>query len=130
MYRWIEHTSELELELEADSEAGVFAEALRALAELLAVEPSGPVVREEVALSSRDRGTLLADWLGELVFLAETRAFLPERVAALVFEDGGLRATIEGRSASALFFVKAVTYHRLELGGADGRWRARVVLDV
>ena len=35
MYRWVEHTAELQLEIDAPEEEAVFADALAALAELL-----------------------------------------------------------------------------------------------
>src|SRR5204863_7944882 len=37
LYRWVEHTSEVELEIEAASEGEVLADAVAAIAELLAV---------------------------------------------------------------------------------------------
>lgn len=44
-YRWVDHTAELELSIEARSAEGVFADALRALAELLAGDAAGAAVR-------------------------------------------------------------------------------------
>lgn len=130
MYRWVEHTGEVELSVEAETARDVFVEAMRALAELLADEPEGAVRRREVTVAAADRATVLAEWLAELVYLAETEAFLPEDVVELEVDEGGLRATLEGRTATPRYLVKAVTYHRLEFAGAGGRWRARVVLDV
>jgi SHS2 domain-containing protein len=129
LHRWAEHTSELELTIEADAEADVFVEGALALADLLADEPRGEPRRREIELSASDRATLLADWLAELVFLAETDGFRPERVA-LELRDGALRASVEGRTGTPRHLVKAVTYHRLELARAGDRWRARLVLDV
>ncbi len=129
-YRWVEHTAEIELAVEAESEAGVFGEALRGLAELLGEDPDGEPRRRDVELQASDRAALLADWLAELVYLSETDGFLPERVAELQLEDDALRAAIVGRTATPRYLVKAVTYHGLELEQADGRWRARIVLDV
>ncbi len=129
MHRWIDHTSELGLEVEAESEAEVFSEAALALAEILGDEPRGRPRRRDVRLAASDRATLLADWLGELVYLAETDALLPER-ASVTLRDTRLRATVEGRTATPRYLVKAVTYHDLELTRRDGVWRATVVLDV
>jgi SHS2 domain-containing protein len=130
VYRWVDHTSEVELEVEAASEPEVFEEALRALGELLAEEPQGAARRRVVDVAAADLPTLFADWLGELVFLAEAESFLPERVVALTLEDARVVATLEGRTAAPRHLVKAVTYHRLALAEEDGVWRARVVLDV
>jgi len=133
MYRWVGHTAELELHLEAPTEAEVFREALAALGELLA-ERSGDEGAEatshEVTASAPDRPTLLAEWLSELVFLAETEGFVPERVDALELSGDELEATVSGVRADPPHLVKAVTYHRLEMREGDEGWKARVVLDV
>ena len=128
MYRWVEHTAELELVIEAGSEREVFADALAAYAELVG-PAGGPHALHEVAAEAPDRAALLAAWLEELVFLAETEAFVPER-AELELRADGLRARVEGRRGEPSHIVKAVTYHDLEFSPADDGWRARVVLDV
>jgi SHS2 domain-containing protein len=130
MYRWVEHTGELELEIEAPSEEAVLASALAAFAELLGEQRGGERARHEIDLGAADRAALLAEWLSELVFLAETEAFVPERVASLELTGAGLRAAVEGRRGNPRHLVKAVTYHRLEFRPDGERWRARVVLDV
>lgn len=133
MYRWVDHTAEAELHIEAASPEEVFADALAGLAELLAREEEaseGEPAVHEVELESVDPPTLLADWLAELVYLAETDGFVPERVASLELGATRLTATVEGRRARPSPLVKAVTYHGLELEQQGEHWRARVVLDV
>jgi SHS2 domain-containing protein len=129
-FRWVEHTGEVELELEAESEEEVFLEGLLALADLLADDPRGEPRSRRVSLEARDHATLLAEWLGELVYLSETDGFLPEEASDLALEGNRLTATIEGRSATPRNLVKAITLHRLALEQEDGRWRGRVILDV
>jgi SHS2 domain-containing protein len=130
VWRWIEHTGEAALAVEASSEEGVFADALLALAELLADEGQGPATRFEVGASAPDRAALLADWLSELLFLAETESFVPERLERLELSDTSLSATVSGHIGHPSPLVKAVTYHDLVLEPVEGGWRARVVLDV
>ena len=130
MYEWVDHTAELELRLEARTREALFADALAAFAELIGDERGGEPAALEVELEARDSGTLLAEWLQELVFLADTEDFVPERVAALDLGEHGLRATVEGRRGRPSQLVKAVTYHGLELRPAEDGWAARVVLDV
>lgn len=133
MYRWVDHTAELELQLEAATEEAIFVEALTALGELLGEHSSGAPgdpARHEISASAPDRPTLLAEWLSELVFLAETQGFVPEHVDALHLAGDQLEATVNGTRASPPHLVKAVTYHRLEMREQDEAWRARVVLDV
>jgi SHS2 domain-containing protein len=130
VYRFADHTGEIEIELEAASEPELFGEGLAAMRELLEDAPEGERLRRAVAVEARDRATLLADWLGELAFLAETEGLVPERVAELELEDRALRAVVEGRRGSPAHLVKAATYHRLALERTGDRLRARVVLDV
>jgi SHS2 domain-containing protein len=130
MYRFVEHTGELELELEADSEEAVFEEALRALAELLGEHTPAREEVAEVDVHAPDRATLLAEWLEELAYLAETKRFVSERVARLELGEQDLHAKVEGRIGEPPHLVKAVTYHRLEFEPAGDGWRARVVFDV
>ena len=131
-FRWVEHTGELEVELEAASELGVFEAGLEAMRELLAGGEGGPGerLRLEVEVRGRDRAALLADWLGELAFLGEERGLVPERLVRMELDGDGLRATVEGREGDPPHLVKAATYHRLAFERGNGGWRARVVLDV
>ena len=129
MYRWVDHTAELELEIEAPTQAAVFEEALLALRELLDGD-DGEAAVEEVAVRGSDQAALLAEWLAELAFLAETTGLVPARLAALELGEGRLTATVEGRLGAPAHLVKAVTYHRLSLTRGAGGWRATVVLDV
>jgi SHS2 domain-containing protein len=130
VYRWIEHTGELELEISAPSEEAVFAEALAAYRELVARAPGSESARYDIRLNAPDRAALLVEWLHELVFLAETEDFVPERVVALELDDAELRASVEGRRDSPAHLVKSVTYHGLELRPDGDGWLGRVVLDV
>jgi SHS2 domain-containing protein len=130
VFRWVDHTAELELEIEAPSEEAVFDEALTAVAELIG-EGGGPIVTREIEVEADEPALLLVEWLNELLYLGEAEQFVPERVVALELGEGRLRATVEGRRGEPRQLVKAVTLHRLELDGDDTvGWHARVVLDV
>jgi SHS2 domain-containing protein len=161
VYRWVEHTSELELELKAASECELLSESMEALRELLdperaasAPEPvdeprpgaqpppklgaeaplergaETPLERRVVRATAPDRPALLAAWLEELLFLAESSGFIPLLVEELSLEDQQLTATVAGRLGRPRPLVKAVTYHRLEFEPAERGYRGRVVFDV
>jgi SHS2 domain-containing protein len=130
VYEWIEHTAELELHIEARSREELFAEALAAYAELVARDEAGDEVHHAVSAEATDDAALLAEWLGELVFLAETDDFIPRRVDRLELSDARLSAVVSGRRGRPAHLVKAVTYHGLELVQEGDVWRAKVVLDV
>jgi SHS2 domain-containing protein len=131
LFRWIEHTGELELEIEAATEPAVFADALAAYAELVRDDGSPDSERREIELRSDDRAALLAEWLEELVYLADAQRFVPEHLADLTLEADSLRAIVRGHTGAPNPLVKAVTRHRLAFEPSEGEgWRARVVLDV
>jgi SHS2 domain-containing protein len=129
--RFLEHTGEVEVLVEAPTEEEVFAEAARAFAELVDRGGRGEAERRAISLTGSDRPSLLVDWVNELVFLAEADGFVPDRVEALSLGKEGLRATVAGRAGVApANLVKAATYSGLELGREEDGWRARMVLDV
>jgi len=133
VHRWVEHTGELELELEAGSEREVLAEALEALGQLLAGDdrPSDRIgAQRTIRVSAPDPPALLAAFLEELIFLAESEGFVPCALERLELRAGELEAVVAGALGRPRPLVKAVTYHRLAFEPADGGYRARVVLDV
>ena len=130
MYRWVEHTAELELRIDAPTQEAMLADALDAFAELVGGDAEGEHARHEIVVSAADPAVRLVDWLEELVFLAETEDFVPERLSALELGAGGLRAEVEGRRDRPAHLVKAVTYHDLAVEERGDGWHARLVLDV
>jgi SHS2 domain-containing protein len=131
-YGWGEHTGELELWLTGSSEAEVFAEALRAMAELLGDEDGQArmAAAHPVVVEGADRARLLAGWIEELAFLAETEGLVPEHAEELRLGPGGVSARVVGVRGAPPHLVKAVTLHRLAFERSAAGWRARVVLDV
>lgn len=135
-HEWVEHTGELELSLGAPSPEGLFAAGAAALAELLA-EHEAEADRSDaaklalaVSVSAPDQVTLLAEWLSELAYHAESSGLVPERIDRLELAGTSLEATVAARKGTPPHLVKAVTYHRLAMWSEAGRWRARVVFDV
>ncbi len=143
-YRWLEHTSELELHIVAATEAAVFETAAAALAELAdddggseappPAESTRHAAREtlvrEITVAAGDRAALLASFLEELVYLLETEDLLPERVDHLQLADDRLTATVRGHRGTPRHLVKGVTYNELTFARSGDGFTATVVLDV
>lgn len=129
VYRWVDHTAELELAIEAGSEREVFADALAALGELWGAS-AGSGARRKVAADAPDRGALLAGWMEELVFLAESEGFVGTELERLQLSADSVQATVTGRLGEPAPIVKAITYHGLVFERSPGGYLARVVLDV
>ena len=130
---FIEHTGELELRLRAPTVAELFAEAGRAIAELMLGDgAAGPeTAHQPVTVTARDRAALLVAWIDELVYRAETEGAVFTRFDVASVGETELRATLHGaRPAAFQNPIKAATYHRLRVDAEDGGYVATVVLDV
>ena len=138
--RMLEHTADVGFEVEADSLPGVFEAAAGALLRVLfeAGLPRQGGRRERLVLTAADLETLMVRWLDELIYRVQTRGEVPVRTRvqlAEVPEGHGIEAELEllpfeevrDRFAGE---VKAATYHGLAIEAVDGRFRARVILDV
>lgn len=131
MYRWLDHTSEAELWLEDESPEAVLGEAAIALGDLMGSHSAGEPVSRRVTIHSPDMPTLLAEWLEELVYLAEAEGFVPERVVELQLVGPNVDAVVGGQRTKPQVLVKGVTYHRLEFDHEEsGIWHGHVVIDV
>jgi SHS2 domain-containing protein len=128
-----EHVGEVQMRVEAPTLADLFAQAGRALAELLAGPPDSDAPRESenVTVEATDREALLAEWLNELIFRSEVRrcAFTDLRVTSI--SDRELQARIAGVPIqNPRVAVKAATLHGLHIQEQPGGYAATVVLDV
>jgi SHS2 domain-containing protein len=132
VHAWVEHTAELELRIEAPGAEGVFAEALAALAELLddGDAGAGESVEREVELEAPDLPALLAAWIDELAYLAETEDLVPLAARRVELDGHRLAATVAARRGAPPHLVKGATYHRLAFAREGERYVANVVLDV
>lgn len=129
-YRWVDHTSEVELEIKAAGEREVLEEAVRALAELLGIDATGQTTERRLIARATDRPALLAAWIEELAFLAESEGFVATEVLELELDAGSVSARVAGVLGEPPPLVKAVTYHRLVFERAGEVYVGRVILDV
>jgi protein archease len=132
-HRWVDHTSEVQLEVEAESLPGLAAEAGRALGWLMLrgapSEVAGPARTLEV--SSVDRDALLVDWLNEILFVAETESWVPIEFVVEEATPTRLRVAARGVPVEEVpSSVKAATLHGLKVEEHDGSFRAEVIFDV
>jgi SHS2 domain-containing protein len=132
-HRFVEHTGELELSIEAPDLASLLEEAARALADVMAEDAAGTPTSEpeHVELTAPDRESLLVEWLNELVFRSEVKKCVYGDACVHRAGERGLSATLRGRAPSApRTAVKAATWHRLRVTPTPEGLAATVVLDV
>jgi SHS2 domain-containing protein len=133
----VDHTSEIRLRIRAGSLAELLAEAGRALAELeLRDGGATESVWRPLVVSAADRAALLAEWLNELVFLAESERWIPTEFEVECAGDTPageteVRARARGvRVEQSPGLVKAATLHGLRVDAIPGGLEGEVVLDV
>jgi SHS2 domain-containing protein len=129
----VDHTSEVQLRLRAGSLTELLAEAGRALAAIQLGGTAGPAIGpwREFEVFSPDRASLLADWLNELVFLAETEQWVATEFAIEPTEGRSVRARLRGVEVERVpGLVKAATLHGLRLEDVPGGVEGEVILDV
>lgn len=139
-HRFLDHTADVGVAIDAASLDTLFAEAAEALTETITHRPAVEVALERrFELVAPDLETLLVDWLNELVYVFEVdRQLFGEAAVTVTAAAGGRRLTAVARGEvwdperhRVMVLVKAVTHHGLEVSGRpDGTWSARVVFDV
>jgi SHS2 domain-containing protein len=128
-----DHTSELRLRVRAGSLAELLAEAGRALAgiQLREMPGAGTGAWRRLEISAADPSGLLAEWLNELIFLAEAERWVATEFEVEHVEDGSARGRARGVTLErAPGLVKAATLHGLRVEAAAGRVTGEVLLDV
>jgi SHS2 domain-containing protein len=140
-YRILPHTADGKFEAFGRTLEEAFGNAALALASLMwDWSKLAPRIEHLVRVEGTDREQLLVKFLGEVVYLFETRQFLLCRVRRLEIrpqlEGFVLDAVLAGETLSSgheiYGDVKAVTYHELgiEEGGPGERARVQVVVDM
>jgi SHS2 domain-containing protein len=139
VYRQLEHTADLALEVVAPDLDRLFAEALVGMCDCVTETATlSSRVRRRLEATAEDRERLLVEWLGEALYLFETEGLLFRSATASVSE-GALGWRVSGEAEGEAFApqrhpwkvaIKGVTYHRLEVAPCPQGWRARVVFDI
>ena len=137
-HNWVDHTSEVQLQVGAESLAGLAVEAGQALILLLLrgrrpsdVEPAGPPRTLEV--DSVDREALMVDWLNEILFVSEVDLWVPVEFEIEEASPTRLKASARGVTVDdPPSNVKAATFHglRVEESEEDEGLQAEVIFDV
>lgn len=147
------HTADVGFEVRADSLAELFRGAADGLVRTLRADPEedgdaaaptgedaahgreeAPTESERISLERPDRERLMVAWLRELLYRATAEGRFPEEVRVDQVGATSLEARVRWTPPGADHLareVKGVTYHGLRVEREnDGRWHARLVLDV
>jgi SHS2 domain-containing protein len=132
-HRFVEHTSEVILELRAGSWPALLEEAARGFGELELRGRAAPAAATDrsITLAAADEPALLVDWLNEFVYLAERERWVATDAWVAAADGHAVRATARGVTLDEPpALVKAATLHGLTIRRTDDGVTAAVVLDV
>jgi SHS2 domain-containing protein len=135
-FELFEHTADIGLLARGRTLAELFVHAAEGLVDVT-VDPAGleETVVVPVHVTAPDREGLLVAWLNELLFLLDTRRFLPRRVMIEHLSETEVRAELRGGTVdperhTVRRMVKAATYHQASIRETPEGWEARVILDL
>lgn len=132
----LSHTADVGYEVTADSLSELFRGAARGLVRAVGSEPpGGDGETDTLTLEGPDRERLMVAWLQELLYRMSRRGRPLVDADVTMTGLSSLRAELRWPTSGAPEpperEVKGVTYHGLHVGeDEEGRWHARLVLDV
>ena len=134
----LEHTADVGIKAEAVDLPGVFEQATLGLLDIIgtwAPDSAGGGEKVEIAVEAGDAGALLVDWMGEVLYVHDSRdAVVTSLEMSEVSSERAVgRIWIAPRDEEAYeggTQVKAITYHRLAVEETPDGWVATVYVDV
>jgi len=137
VYREIEHTADVGLELKAPDRVSAFERAAAAMFDMMCdLDRVGDDWTEDVSVEGRpdDLEHLLIRWLTELLYLFDSRRVLLSSFEIDTLDDRAVRARVAGerfdpRRHALKVEIKAPTYHALRIERVGGEWFVRVIFD-
>lgn len=136
VYRLMDHTADLGMEVFGRDPWELYTNAADALYDILV---QGPTARDceqrSFTIGGADRADLMVNWLRELLFLWNGRQQVVHRVAIEALSETYLEAKAmtldyDPDRHHILREIKAVTYHRVAVEQCKSAWRAQIYFDV
>ena len=132
----IDHTADVGIVAYGADIKQLFSNAALALFSLI-TEPESikEKMQRRVEIISKDKDSLLIEWLNELIYLFDAEHILFRRFDIESLNGNQLRATCYGEDFDALRHkikvgVKAATYHMLKINRDSGGYQVQIIFDV
>lgn len=131
MYRYLEHTADELLEVQATTLEDALQDAVLGSFELIG-KGEKEEVEAEIEVHSPNLEGLVVDLLQQVVAQCEIREISPVGVEVLEVngEEPMARVMVRGEHAVPPNEIKAVTYHRLKVEKKEVGWHIQVLFDV
>lgn len=126
-YRFVPHTADIAVELQASDERRLYQAGIDALRELLVgASPVAPTEERPIAPRGSDSAERLIHFLADVLYLYDTERFVPARVTG----TGVAGERFDPIRHQAQREVKAVTHHGAELQADTRGYTITIVFDV
>ncbi len=135
-HRFLPHTADIFVELEAGSLSGLFHEATDVIRCLLAGDTAvDRVAVRRISVTASGADELLHHYVRELLAVFQVDTFVPAQLEVHELTHTELRGTVsgetfDGRKHEPQPEVKAVTRHQLKVEQTESIWRGTMVLDM
>lgn len=139
-YKFIDHTADIAVDVEADGLADLFFASAYAWRESISDDKCLTVNQEKsLQLDEDTLEVLLVSFLSELNYLFQNNNWLMDSIRSIeVFERNDhwvLNAMITGNNFDLVNFnlkaeIKAVTYHQMNIQNVNGKYLTRIVFDI
>ncbi len=132
-FQILEHTADVGVRGWGPTVEEAFRQATLGLLDIVGVWHPGSGERETIEVGGHDLGAVLVDWLGEVLYLQDTRDVVVTGLEVSSVQEGWATGwvelaprpdEIEGTA------VKAITYHQLVVERRDVQWVAQAFLDI
>ena len=138
-YKFVDHTADVAVDIEADSMEELFMVSAQAWKETL-FENNIIEEKEEqkIKITENDLELLLVKFLDELNFLFQTKRWICSFVKEISFQKNNawsLSGLLSGEKFNegkhpVSLEIKAVTFHQMEIKNIHGRYTTRIVFDI
>lgn len=135
-YELVEHTADIGVTVRAESIARLFEDAGYAMCDLITDAGAiRPEAKKKIEVEAQDYEELLVNWLGELLYIFDTRQLLLPHFEIHEIDEKHLKAAARGERLNRdrhelRYDIKAVTYFGLKVLQQDDQWTASVVFDI
>lgn len=139
VYKFLEHTADIGIEVVAQNLNGAFIEAIYGLLDLIFNNSFKDMDTknqlEIIEINSSDLESLLVDTLNEILFLIDSRKIIPLKPEIFEMSNNSLKLRykkfeFDFANFPMHIYVKAVTYHQLEIIQKENSVRIKFFLDI
>jgi len=133
-YKILEHKADLKIKVFGKTKKELFENAMVGMFEAAKYEMTKRLAtkRLTIKIKSIDLPSLLVDFLSEILYLAETKKLVFEKVEFKKFTENEIEAKLTGNQLKRMgVHIKGVTYHELDIRQKkDGTWQATILFDI